>query len=187
MMLGVSVTILNVCFNVVLIRGLGPVPALGTTGAALGTCAANAVVAIVGLGLLFSERSVIRWSRSMSWKIDWPMIGALSMKGDLLARGAVEAEFRSANDLFDRIGGGAGPGGLKAVAPIGREQIFVTVPAGVDEVSVLIYPSLVGGIRPRSIFRAQDSTPLGGVISLKLMRLERLKGDIVWLSYDIVK
>lgn len=57
----------------------------------------------------------------------------------------------------------------------------------VDEVSVLIYPSLVGAFQPRSIFRAQDSTPLGGVISLKLMRLERLKGDIVWLSYDIVK
>ena len=65
------------------------------------------------------------------------VIGVLTMKGDLLSRGAVQAEFRAANDLFDRIGGGAGPGGLKAVAPIGREQIFVTVPAGVDEVSVL--------------------------------------------------
>ena len=65
------------------------------------------------------------------------VIGVLTLKGDLLSRGAVQAEFRTANDLFDRIGGGAGPGGLKAVAPIGREQIFVTVPAGVDEVSVL--------------------------------------------------
>ena len=42
-----------------------------------------------------------------------------------------------AADLFDRIGGGAGPGGLKAVAPAGREQIFVTVPGGVDQVSLL--------------------------------------------------
>ena len=65
------------------------------------------------------------------------VIGVLTPKGDLLSRGAVQAEFRSASDLFDRIGGGAGPGGLKAVAPIGREQIFVTVPAGVDQVSVL--------------------------------------------------
>ena len=59
-------------------------------------------------------------------------IGVLSMKGDLLARGAVEAEFRTAADLFDRIGGGAGPGSLKAVAPAGREQVFITVPADVD-------------------------------------------------------
>ena len=64
-------------------------------------------------------------------------IGVLTMKGDLLSRGAVEAEFRSAGDLFDRIGGGAGPGSLKAVAPAGREQIVITIPANVDQVSLL--------------------------------------------------
>jgi hypothetical protein len=64
-------------------------------------------------------------------------IGVLTMSGDLLERGAVDAEFRTAADLFDRIGGGAGPGSLKAVAPAGREQVFITVPAGVDQVSVL--------------------------------------------------
>jgi hypothetical protein len=65
------------------------------------------------------------------------VIGALTMKGDLLDRGGVEAEFRTAADLFDRIGGGAGPGSLKAVAPAGREPIVITVPAGVDQVSLL--------------------------------------------------
>jgi hypothetical protein len=65
------------------------------------------------------------------------VIGVLTAKGDLLARGAVEAEFRGAADLFDRIGGGNGPGGLKAVAPAGREQVVVEVPANVDEVSLL--------------------------------------------------
>lgn len=65
------------------------------------------------------------------------VIGALTMKGGLLERGAVEAEVRTAADLFDRIGGGAGPGSLKAVAPAGREQVFITVPAGVEQVSLL--------------------------------------------------
>jgi hypothetical protein len=65
------------------------------------------------------------------------VIGALTMKGDLLARGAIEAEFRSAADLFDRIGGGNGPGGLKAVAPAGHEQVTIEVPADVDQVSLL--------------------------------------------------
>lgn len=64
-------------------------------------------------------------------------IGVLTMKGDLLDRGAIEAEFRAAGDLFDRIGGGAGPASLKAVAPAGREQVYVTVPAGVTQVSLL--------------------------------------------------
>ncbi len=65
------------------------------------------------------------------------VVGVLTMKGDLIERGAVEAEFRTAADLFDRIAGGAGPGGLKAVAPAGHEQIYITIPAGVDEVSIL--------------------------------------------------
>jgi putative MATE family efflux protein len=77
MMLGLSVTVLNAALNIVLIRGLGPIPALGTVGAAIGTCSANALVAIGGLALLFSERSVIRWSRSMSWRIDWGVIRSL--------------------------------------------------------------------------------------------------------------
>ena len=64
-------------------------------------------------------------------------IGVLSMKGDLLSRAAIESEFRSATDLFDRIGGGAGPGSLKAVAPAGKEQVFITIPANVDQVSLL--------------------------------------------------
>jgi len=64
-------------------------------------------------------------------------IGVLSMNGDLLGRGAVDAEFRTASDLFDRIGGGAGPGGLKAVAPAGREQVFIEIPEKVEQVSVL--------------------------------------------------
>ena len=65
------------------------------------------------------------------------VIGALTMKGELLERGAVQSEFRTAADLYERIGGGAGPGGAKAVAPIGREEVIIPVPAGVDQVSLL--------------------------------------------------
>jgi hypothetical protein len=65
------------------------------------------------------------------------VIGILTMDGQLLGRGAVQSEFRSARDLFERISGGAGPGGVKAVAPIGRETVTVTIPAKVDEVSLL--------------------------------------------------
>ncbi len=65
------------------------------------------------------------------------VIGALSMTGTLLGRGAVQSEFRSAGDLFDRITGGAGPGGTKAVAPLGRESVSISIPPGVDQVSLL--------------------------------------------------
>jgi hypothetical protein len=65
------------------------------------------------------------------------VVAALTMKGDLIDRGAVQSEFRSARDLYERIAGGAGPGGVKAVAPIGHEAVTITVPAGVDQVSLL--------------------------------------------------
>ena len=57
----------------------------------------------------------------------------------------------------------------------------------VDEISVLLHPSLVGGTTPRSLFRAPDLTSSEGVIQLKLTHMERLAGDIVWLQYKVAK
>lgn len=64
-------------------------------------------------------------------------IGVLTMKNDLLARAVVASSFRTAADLIDRVGGGAGLGGVKAVAPTGTESIAVQIPADVTEVSLL--------------------------------------------------
>jgi hypothetical protein len=55
------------------------------------------------------------------------VVGLLTPAGDLLDRGAVQSEFFAEKDLFDRIEGGAGPRGLKAVAPIGSEQVRIAV------------------------------------------------------------
>lgn len=65
------------------------------------------------------------------------VIAALTLKGVLLGRGAVQTEFRSAKDLFERIKGGAGPGGVKAVAPLGNEFVRIEIPQDVNEVSLL--------------------------------------------------
>ena len=65
------------------------------------------------------------------------VIGVLTMTGELLERGAVQTEFRSARDLYERISGGAGPGGVKAVAPLGNEQVVVQLPQTIDQVSLL--------------------------------------------------
>jgi len=64
-------------------------------------------------------------------------IGVLTLDNTLLTRGVVVSEFRRAEDLLDRIGGGAGPGGVKAVAPIGSESISVTIPSDVSDLSIL--------------------------------------------------
>lgn len=65
-------------------------------------------------------------------------IGVLSMDNTLIDRAVVQSEFRTEKDLFDRISGGAGPGGMKAVAPTGDEFITLILPAATGEqVSVL--------------------------------------------------
>jgi putative MATE family efflux protein len=74
--LGVVLTIGNIVFNVLLIRGYGPFPALGTAGAAAGTVISSALVATYAIVKLFSGAWVIDF-RGMSWKPDWEIIRAL--------------------------------------------------------------------------------------------------------------
>jgi hypothetical protein len=64
-------------------------------------------------------------------------IGVLTMDNTLISRAVVQNEFRTAADLIERIGGGAGPGGVKAVAPTGIESIVIAIPDREDAVSIL--------------------------------------------------
>ncbi len=75
--LGVVLTVLNVVFNVIFIRGLGPIPAFGTAGAAMGTVLAGGMVSGIAVYLLFSGKLVVTWHRGMSWRPDWGIIRAL--------------------------------------------------------------------------------------------------------------
>ncbi len=75
--LGVVMTLLNIVLNVVLIRGLGPIPAFGTFGAALGTAIASGVTGVVFIVLLFSGRLVVRFPRGMSFAPNWAVIREL--------------------------------------------------------------------------------------------------------------
>jgi hypothetical protein len=83
-------------------------------------------------------------------------VGALAMDGTLIARGVVQSEFRTARDLFDRVGGGAGPGGVKAVAPTGMERIVVEIPAGVNEVGILGEKLSVTGLNGTDLFTSAN-------------------------------
>jgi 2,5-diamino-6-(ribosylamino)-4(3H)-pyrimidinone 5'-phosphate reductase len=55
----------------------------------------------------------------------------------------------------------------------------------VHEVSLLVHPALVGGVSPRSMFRAPDLGEEGAVIDLTLSTVEQVQGGIVWLRYAI--
>jgi putative MATE family efflux protein len=75
--LGILLTVLNITLNVILIPGLGPIPAFGTTGAALGTVIAGGVLTVVAVVLLFSGRLVVGFHRGMNWRPDFKIIREL--------------------------------------------------------------------------------------------------------------
>jgi hypothetical protein len=64
-------------------------------------------------------------------------VGILTMNNDLVERALVQAEFRTIADAFDRIGGGAGPGGVKAVVPVSIETITIVLKEAPEQVSLL--------------------------------------------------
>ena len=64
-------------------------------------------------------------------------IGVMAMDNTLISRAVVQNEFRTAADMVDRVLGGSGPGGLKAVAPTGSENIVLTIPEMEQGVSIL--------------------------------------------------
>jgi putative MATE family efflux protein len=77
MVLGVVMTVLNIVLNIILIRGLGPIPAFGTKGAAMGTSIAAGIVGLYALYKLWSGGWVVSFPRHHGFKPDWEIIRAL--------------------------------------------------------------------------------------------------------------
>ncbi|MGQ0562018.1 MAG: MATE family efflux transporter, partial [Gemmatimonadota bacterium] len=75
--LGIAVTVLNITLNAILIRGLGPIPALGTAGAAWGTVIASGVVALYAVYKLYRGSWVAGFPRGGPYRPHWPTIRAL--------------------------------------------------------------------------------------------------------------
>lgn len=78
MVLGIVMTVLNAVLNVILIRGLGPIPAYGTTGAAMGTVIASGSVGVYSLLRLWRGGWVVRFPHERaSLAPDWGIIREL--------------------------------------------------------------------------------------------------------------
>jgi putative MATE family efflux protein len=77
MVLGITATVLNIIFNVVLIRGLGPIPAFGTRGAAMGTATAFGLVAMYSLYKLLAGGWVVSFPKHEGFAPDWTIIKSL--------------------------------------------------------------------------------------------------------------
>jgi len=77
MLLGIAMTGLNLVLNIVLIRGLGPIPAFGTRGSAMGTCITAWLLAIYSLWKLWTGGWVVAFPRGRGLGPDWSIIREL--------------------------------------------------------------------------------------------------------------
>lgn len=77
MIMGIVMTVLNIAFNVVLIQGLGPFPAYGTVGAAMGTVLASGLLAIYSMWKLWRGGWVVSFPRKHGFAPDWRIIKSL--------------------------------------------------------------------------------------------------------------
>jgi putative MATE family efflux protein len=75
--LGIVATVLNLVLNVILIRGVGPIPAFGTRGAAMGTVMAMGAVSLYAVFRLWAGSWVVRFPRGGSFRPDWWIIREL--------------------------------------------------------------------------------------------------------------
>jgi putative MATE family efflux protein len=77
MVLGITMTVVNLLLNITLIRGLGPIPAFGTRGSAMGTCITAGMIAIYALWRLWRGGWVIAFPRGQGFGPDWQIIKSL--------------------------------------------------------------------------------------------------------------
>jgi len=77
MVLGIALTVLNLVLNVVLIRGLGPIPAFGTKGSAMGTAVASGMLATYAVYKLLRGGWVVSFPRGQGYAPDWSIIRSL--------------------------------------------------------------------------------------------------------------
>jgi putative MATE family efflux protein len=121
--LGILLTVLNVACNIAFITGLGPLPRLGTAGAAVGTTVAGLVVSAVAFYLLFSGSLPVMWHRGMDWRPDWRVIRELFRFG--LPTGVQGVAMNVAGVLLLRfIGSLPLSGQAQAAYAIGYTELF---------------------------------------------------------------
>ena len=77
MILGIALTVLNLVLNVIFIRGLGPIPAFGTAGSAMGTVIASGIVGLYAVTKLWSGGWVVSFPRGHGFGPDWAIIRSL--------------------------------------------------------------------------------------------------------------
>jgi putative MATE family efflux protein len=171
MILGVATTLCTIGFNVVLIRGLGPIPSFGTRGAAMGTCLASGSVALYSIYKLWRGGWVVSFPRRGPFGPDWTIIRQLFRFG--LPAGAQGIMMNVGGVLMlGFIGSLAQSAAAQAAFAIGYTQLFSLVTwtsFGLMGASAAIAGQNLGAGRPdRAIAGVHAAARLGLAVAVVL-------------------
>ena len=171
MILGVATTLATIGFNIVLIRGLGPIPSFGTRGAAMGTCLASGSVAIYSIWKLWRGGWVVSFPRTGSFAPDWTIIRQLFRFG--LPAGAQGIAMNIGGLLMlGFIGSLAQSAAAQAAFAIGYSQLFSLVTwtsFGLMGASAAIAGQNLGAGRPdRAVTGVHAAAKLGLAVAAVL-------------------
>jgi len=168
--------VLNIVCNVALITGVGPLPRLGTAGAAVGTAVAGLTVSGIAGYLLFSGRLPVRWHRGMDWRPDWGVIRELFRFG--LPTGVQGIAMNVAGVLLLRfIGSLAQSAQAQAAYAIGYTELFSFITwtsVGLMSAAATVAGQNLGAQRPdRSVqgVHVAAGIGLGGAVVIGLLFL----------------
>lgn len=124
--MGIILTVLNPLLNILLIRGFGPIPQLGTMGAALGMVIAMAITAAYGFWLMGRGGLVIHWHVDMDKSWDWPVVKQLFKFG--LPAGVQGVVMNIGGVLMLRFMGSLPQSGhVQAVYAVGYSELFAFI------------------------------------------------------------
>jgi putative MATE family efflux protein len=123
MILGIALTVLNLVLNIVFIRGFGPIPSLGTKGAAVGTCVASGILMVYALVKLSRGTWVVKFPHGQGYGPDWQIIRSLFRFG--LPSGFQGIAMNVGGTLMLAFIGSVAQGeAAQAVFAVGYSQLF---------------------------------------------------------------
>jgi putative MATE family efflux protein len=179
--LGIALTILNIVFNVTFIAGLGPFPALGTKGSAVGTVSAGFCITLYAFYKLWGEKWVISFRHLTSWRPDWSIIKSLFRLG--LPTGVQGVAMNIGGVLLLRfVGSLAQSAEAQAAYAISYSQLFSFITfasVGIMGATIAVVGQNLGAKQPdRAIHAVHVASLIGmsmaGAIGLLFLTIPRL-------------
>lgn len=164
-----SLNLLNILANYVFMFGVGPVPAFGVAGAAMGTVLARGIGVVIIFIIIYSGKNVIKILRG-SYRPDWRMIQ------DILAIGVpsgVQGVFRNGSRLFVMgivTSTEAGTFGAAALTIGFQVESLVFMPGlALSVAATSLVGRSLGAWQPQQARLRGDTTILSGVALMALL------------------